>query len=150
VPDILGICKFYILFGKLTPEDIAEIVAHWTGIPVARMVETEAEKLAQDPRLEAVHQPPNPRSKVLHNTVQTPKAYNQTLGNFARNSNTDQTSMMYNVNWGLRRTSLPGPEVTIGNTYFYEADGTGVDPAKPALAGPLQTGTRRWSPSRWL
>ncbi len=28
-------------------EDIAEVVAHWTGIPVARMVESEADKLAR-------------------------------------------------------------------------------------------------------
>ncbi len=28
-------------------EDIAEVVARWTGIPIARMVETEAEKLAR-------------------------------------------------------------------------------------------------------
>ncbi|MBN1222928.1 MAG: aldehyde ferredoxin oxidoreductase family protein [Candidatus Aminicenantes bacterium] len=31
VPDILGICKFYILFAKLTPEDIAEITSAVTG-----------------------------------------------------------------------------------------------------------------------
>jgi ATP-dependent Clp protease ATP-binding subunit ClpC len=29
------------------PEDIAEVVARWTGIPVARMVESEADKLAR-------------------------------------------------------------------------------------------------------
>ncbi len=29
------------------PEDIAQVVSHWTGIPVARMVETEADKLAR-------------------------------------------------------------------------------------------------------
>jgi len=31
VPDILGICKFYILFAKLTPEDIAKITSAVTG-----------------------------------------------------------------------------------------------------------------------
>jgi ATP-dependent Clp protease ATP-binding subunit ClpC len=31
----------------VTPEDIAEVVARWTGIPVARMVESEADKLAR-------------------------------------------------------------------------------------------------------
>jgi ATP-dependent Clp protease ATP-binding subunit ClpC len=31
----------------VTPEDIAAVVARWTGIPVARMVESEAEKLAR-------------------------------------------------------------------------------------------------------
>ena len=116
----------------------------------------EAEKLAQDPRLEAVHLPPNPRSKVLHNTIQTPKAYDQTPGNFARNSSTSQSSMTYNVNWGLRRTSLPGPEVKIGNTYFYEADGTGVDvviiddgvqPDHPEFI--TNTGTSRFQQIDW-
>jgi aldehyde:ferredoxin oxidoreductase len=31
VPDILGICKFYILFAALTPEDIARITSAVTG-----------------------------------------------------------------------------------------------------------------------
>jgi len=31
----------------VTPEDIAEVVAGWTGIPVARMVESESKKLAR-------------------------------------------------------------------------------------------------------
>jgi len=31
----------------VTAEDIAEVVANWTGIPVARMVESEAEKLSR-------------------------------------------------------------------------------------------------------
>jgi ATP-dependent Clp protease ATP-binding subunit ClpC len=31
----------------VTAEDIAEVVSKWTGIPVARMVETEADKLAR-------------------------------------------------------------------------------------------------------
>jgi ATP-dependent Clp protease ATP-binding subunit ClpC len=31
----------------VTPEDIAGVVARWTGIPVARMVESEADKLAR-------------------------------------------------------------------------------------------------------
>ena len=29
----------------VTPEDIAEVVAKWTGIPVRRMLESEKEKL---------------------------------------------------------------------------------------------------------
>ncbi len=32
---------------SVTSEDIAEVVSRWTGIPVARMVESEAEKLAR-------------------------------------------------------------------------------------------------------
>ena len=34
-----------ILTEAVTPEDIAEIVARWTGIPVSRMLESEKEKL---------------------------------------------------------------------------------------------------------
>ncbi len=34
-----------IITEAVTPEDIAEIVARWTGIPVARMLESEKEKL---------------------------------------------------------------------------------------------------------
>lgn len=34
-----------ILTEAVTPEDIAEVVARWTGIPVARMLESEKEKL---------------------------------------------------------------------------------------------------------
>lgn len=87
----------------------------------------EATRLCQDSRLESVHLVPNPRAKVPHNTVQTPKAYNQTVGNFLRNSNQDQDSLKYNVNWGLRRTCVGTTESVIGTTYYYEADGTGVD-----------------------
>jgi ATP-dependent Clp protease ATP-binding subunit ClpC len=32
---------------SVTTEDIAEVVSRWTGIPIARMVESEAEKLAR-------------------------------------------------------------------------------------------------------
>ena len=34
-----------IITESVTPEDIAEVVARWTGIPVARMMESEKEKL---------------------------------------------------------------------------------------------------------
>ena len=34
-----------IITEAVTPEDIAEVVARWTGIPVARMMESEKEKL---------------------------------------------------------------------------------------------------------
>ena len=34
-----------IITEAVTPEDIAEVVARWTGIPVARMLESEKEKL---------------------------------------------------------------------------------------------------------
>lgn len=36
-----------ILKEEVTEEDIAEIVSRWTGIPVSRMLESEAEKLAR-------------------------------------------------------------------------------------------------------
>ena len=34
-----------IITEAVTPEDIAEVVAKWTGIPVKRMLESEREKL---------------------------------------------------------------------------------------------------------
>ena len=55
-----------IITEAVTPEDIAEVVAKWTGIPVNRMLESEREKLlrmetelhkrvvGQDPAIEAV------------------------------------------------------------------------------------------------
>ena len=55
-----------IITEAVTPEDIAEVVAKWTGIPVHRMLESEREKLlrmetelhkrvvGQDPAIEAV------------------------------------------------------------------------------------------------
>ena len=36
---------FQLLRNKVTEEEIAEIVAHWTGIPVSKMLEGEREKL---------------------------------------------------------------------------------------------------------
>ena len=36
---------FKLLKDKVTPEEIAEVVARWTGIPVAKMLEGEREKL---------------------------------------------------------------------------------------------------------
>ena len=55
-----------IITEAVTPEDVAEVVAKWTGIPVKRMLESEKEKLlrmeselhkrvvGQDPAIEAV------------------------------------------------------------------------------------------------
>ena len=37
--------EFQLLRNKVTDEEIAEIVAHWTGIPVSKMLEGEREKL---------------------------------------------------------------------------------------------------------
>lgn len=43
----LGHLKPKIIKEEVTEEDIAKVVAHWTGIPVARLVETESQKLAR-------------------------------------------------------------------------------------------------------
>ncbi|KAG1658115.1 Chaperone protein ClpB [Nymphon striatum] len=37
--------EFQLLRNKVTEEEIAEIVAHWTGIPVSKMLEGERDKL---------------------------------------------------------------------------------------------------------
>lgn len=82
----------------------------------------EAVKLSKDPRVEAVHRVPSPDTKVKY-VIQKSAAYNGIVGNFNRNNQTDP----YNINWGLRRTSIAAPETKIGNTYDYDVDGAGVD-----------------------
>lgn len=84
--------------------------------------DSEAEKLCNDPRVEAVHLPPAANTKVK-NVIQRPVSYNGTSGNFNRNTVTEK----YNINWGLRRTSLPAAEAKVGSTYEYDVDGAGVD-----------------------
>lgn len=91
------------------------------------LTDAEAFALAKDSRVEAVHLQPDPKmikhfTQVL-NATETPRAYNNTPGNFKRNGTND----IYNVNWGLRRTSLLALETTTGTTYNYDVDGTGVD-----------------------
>ena len=86
------------------------------------LTDAEAEKLANDPRVEAIHLPPNPDSKVRYIT-QRSVAYNGIVGNYNRNATVDK----YNINWGLRRTSVPAPETRSGNIYEYDVDGAGVD-----------------------
>ena len=39
--------EFQLLRNKVTEEEIAEIVSHWTGVPVTKMLEGEREKLLQ-------------------------------------------------------------------------------------------------------
>jgi ATP-dependent Clp protease ATP-binding subunit ClpB len=46
---------------EVTDEDIAEVVAHWTGIPVSRLLETEREKL--------IHMEDRLRSRVIGQDV---------------------------------------------------------------------------------
>lgn len=86
------------------------------------LTDQEAEELAKDPRVVSVHLPPAPDSK-RRMVVQKSKSYNGIFGNFKRNSAKDK----YNINWGLRRTSLVEAESTLGNTYSYENSGAGVD-----------------------
>lgn len=86
------------------------------------LTDSEAQSLAKDPRVVAVHTPPDPNTKALLVT-QRSRAYNNINGNYNRNSTIDK----YNINWGLRRTSLTATEARPGNTYEYSADGSGVD-----------------------
>jgi len=105
------------------------------GMPVMThyyLTDSEAAKLAKDSRVAAVHMPPTYESRKAHvvpkplvplNAIQRPVAYNGVIGNFNRNGLLDS----YNVNWGLRRTSLAAPESVIGSTYNYDRAGVGVD-----------------------
>lgn len=86
------------------------------------LTDDEAAKLANDPRVEAIHVPPPTDSKIKH-IVQRSVAYNGVLGNYNRNSALDK----FNINWGLRRTSVASVEPRPGNTYEYDVDGAGVD-----------------------
>ena len=86
------------------------------------LTDDEAKSLANDPRIEAIHTLPDPNSKIK-TVLQQSRAYNNIVGNFSRNGIHDK----YNINWGLRRTSLTRAENRIGNSYEYEADGSGVD-----------------------
>lgn len=86
------------------------------------LTDSEAQALAYDARVVAVHTPPDPDAKTKFVT-QRSRAYNGVAGNYNRTSSVDQ----YNINWGLRRTSLTTAENRPGNTYEYDADGTGVD-----------------------
>lgn len=86
------------------------------------LTDAEAEALASDPRVEDIHPVPDPSTKIKA-VLQQSRAYNNLIGNFNRNGTIDK----YNINWGLRRTSLTSAETRPGNTYEYDADGSGVD-----------------------
>lgn len=86
------------------------------------LTDVEAEKLAKDPRVESIHEPPPSNAKIRH-MIQRSTSYNGVIGNYNRSSVTDK----YNINWGLRRTSVAAPETRPGNTYEYDVDGVGVD-----------------------
>lgn len=88
---------------------------------------TDAEALAlnDDSRVEAVHLKPDPKMAkpfTVLNLTETPITWDNRAGNFNRSGFNNQ-----NVNWGLRRTSQVTTEKTIGTTYQYDVDGTGVD-----------------------
>jgi hypothetical protein len=96
------------------------------------LTDDEAGKLAQDARVQAVHVPVSYDARKPHvvpqsikplNAIERPVSYNNVAGNFNRNAKSD----LYNVNWGLRRTSLASTEATVGNTYNYDRAGSGVD-----------------------
>lgn len=96
------------------------------------LTDDEASKLVQDTRVQAVHTPVSYDARKPHvipqtvkplNAIERPVACNTVAGNFNRNSKVD----LYNVNWGLRRTSLAATEATVGNTYNYDRAGAGVD-----------------------
>jgi subtilisin family serine protease len=86
------------------------------------LTDDEAMKLANDPRVEDIHLVPCAGSKIKLVT-QRSFSYNNILGNFNRNTLLDK----FNINWGLRRTSLTSAENRIGNTYDYDSSGNGVD-----------------------
>jgi len=106
------------------PRELNERITHY------HLTDAEAAALAKDPRVEAIHLNPT-RDMAKHFTngkmlgaTETPRTYNNTAGTFTRTStNPDQ----FNVNWGLRRTSVAAPEAVTGTTYGYDEDGTGVD-----------------------
>jgi subtilisin family serine protease len=74
----------------------------------------EAQHLRSDPRVMGVDVDAPPEAKALFATQES---------DFNRNS----TANSNYVNWGLRRCILESIEPTVGNTYNYNLDGTGVD-----------------------
>lgn len=86
------------------------------------LTDDEAKKLCDDPRVESVHLPA-PANTRVKSIIQRSVSYDGVLGNFDRNAATEK----HNINWGLRRTSLPAAEPRPGNTYEYDVDGAGVD-----------------------
>ena len=117
------------------PTRAVEVANARSGMPVMThyfLTDSEVEKLIADPRILDVHAPPISASRKPHvvpkpvvalNAIERPVAYNNVAGNFNRNGSAD----LYNVNWGLRRTSLAATEQIPGNTYNYDRAGTGVD-----------------------
>lgn len=86
------------------------------------LTDREAENLANDPRVENVHAKPN-ESALGKTAIQKSISYDGRIGNFNRDNVQDR----YNINWGLRRTSLTTAESAPGNTYEYNNTGAGVD-----------------------
>jgi len=94
-----------IITESVTPEDIAEVVARWTGIPVNRMLESEKEKLL---RME----------EVLHRRVVGQDTAIQAVSNAVRRS----------------RAGLSNEKRPIGSFLFLGTTGVGKTELAKALA----------------
>ncbi len=90
---------------EVGPEDVAEVVASWTGVPVARMLEDERERLA---RLE----------EHLHERVVDQEAAIEAVANAVRRS----------------RAGLQDPDRPIGSFIFLGPTGVGKTETARALA----------------
>lgn len=94
------------------------------------LTDKEAEALLDDSRVTCIN--PAPDNSLIKNLSVEPKflkknqksvAFDGNEGNFNRVGNFSN----YNINWGLRRTSLKTAEFKSVNSYDYDADGAGVD-----------------------
>jgi len=94
-----------IITESVTPEDIAEVVARWTGIPVNRMLESEKDKLL---RME----------EVLHHRVVGQETAIQAVSNAVRRS----------------RAGLSNEKRPIGSFLFLGSTGVGKTELAKALA----------------
>lgn len=84
------------------------------------LTDDEARGLKNDPRVVDVHEPPKEELKIK---LAVPIAFNNSRGNYKRNVNENTL----NINWGLRRTSIPSPELRPKNEVVTDRNGTGVD-----------------------
>lgn len=97
--------EFTLLRNKVTEEEIAEIVAHWTGVPVTRMLEGERDKLM---RME----------QVLHESVVGQQQAIEAVANAVRRS----------------RAGLSDPNRPNGSFLFLGPTGVGKTELCKALA----------------
>ena len=94
------------------------------------LTDEEADSLSKDIRVTCVN--PLPTKDLIRSytidpkflkKIEKPVSYNNNPGNFDRIFEDPK----YNINWGLRRTSVTNAELKAGNTYNYDVDGSGVD-----------------------